>query len=89
MKKSSKEHKIDGQHELERFKAASARLVQRAEKDQEFARELMRATGYFAVMSKSSARQKPTAKKVEKSPRAASTVHATTSAKRKTTVIKS
>ncbi len=83
MKKSSQEHKVDGRQELERFKMASARLVQRAEKDQEFARELMRATGYSAVMSKSSPRQKLTAKAIEKPQLATLSVHSATSAKRK------
>lgn len=54
MKKSSQEHKVDGRQELERFKMASARLVQRAEKDPSVARAFMRETGYFAMMSQTS-----------------------------------
>ena len=43
------------EQELQRFKAAADRLVERARQDPEVAREFLVATGYFDVMAKATA----------------------------------
>lgn len=54
MKISTTNRKTDEQQELERFTVASARLVQRAQKDKSVAQKFLNDIGYYSMMSQTS-----------------------------------
>ena len=65
MKATWQERATEGS-ELERFCKTADRLVRSARKDKTVALELLRATGYFDVMAKSSSGPKTKTKKAKR-----------------------